>query len=208
MIAFPSSYRKLLTKIPQPLREKGKSYASTTAAIFMTAFLIAFAIKPTIITIAGLLGEIKAREEANQKLQQKIDQIITAQIAYTQIYNQLALIDQALPENPQFAPLAQQIEAERVLTNLELTELSYSSIVLADKTEQKTEKEPNLKEINFSTIMQGRYPGFKDFLKENFSHRRIIYINNFDIQQAQGQRKEINNLIITLKGNAFYLDND
>jgi len=208
MITFPSSYRRLLTKIPQPIKEKGKDYASATAAIFLTAFLVAFAIKPTIITIAGLLGKIKAREEANQKLQQKIDQIITAQIAYTQVYDQLSLVDQALPENPQFAPLVRQIEAERILTNLELTELNYSSIVLAGKTEQKTEKESNLKEINFSTIMQGRYPDFKNFLKENFKQRRIIYINNFDIQQDQDQQEEINSLIITLKGNAFYLDND
>jgi len=204
----PPFYRRLLAKIPQTIREKSKETVSATAAIFLTAFLVAFAIKPTIITIAGLLGEIKAREKANQKLQQKIDQIITAQIAYTQVYNQLTLIDQALPENPQFAPLARQIEAERILTNLELTELNYSSIILTGKTKQKTEKESNLKEINFSTIMQGRYPDFKNFLKENFSHRRIIYINNFDIQQAQGQQEEINSLIITLKGNAFYLDND
>jgi len=207
MTTFPF-YRRFLAKIPQPIKEKGKNYASATAAIFLTAFLVIFAIKPTIITIAGLLGEIKAREEANQKLQQKIDQIITAQIAYTQVYNQLTLIDQALPENPQFAPLVRQIEAERILTNLELTELNYSSIILTGKTKQKTEKESNLKKINFSTTMQGRYPDFKNFLKENFSHRRIIYINDFDIQQAQGQQKEINGLTITLKGNAFYLDND
>ena len=208
MIAFPSSYRRFLTKIPQPIKEKGKDYASATAAIFLTAFLIVFAIKPTVITIAGLLGEIKAREKDNQKLQQKIDQIISAQIAYTQIYNQSVLVDQALPENPQFAPLIQQIEAERILTNLELTELNYSPIVLTGKTEQKTEKESNLQEINFSASMQGRYPNFKNFLKESFNYRRIIHIDNLDIQQPQNQQEEINGLIISLKGNAFYLDND
>jgi len=208
MITFASSYRRLLTKIPQPIKEKGKETASATAAIFLIAFLVVFAIKPTAVTIAGLLGEIKAREEINQKLQQKIDQIITAQIAYTQIYNQLVLIDQVLPENPQFAPLIRQIEAQRILTNLELTELNYSPIVLTGKTEQKTEKESNLQKINFSASMQGRYPDFKNFLKENFNYRRIIHINNLDIQQPQNQQEEINSLIISLKGNAFYLDND
>jgi len=208
MITFQSSYRRFLTKIPQPIKEKGKDYASVTAAIFLTAFLVVFAIKPTAITIAGLLGEIKAREKTNQKLQQKIDQIIAAQIAYTQIYDQLVLIDQALPENPQFAPLIRQIEAERILTNLELTELNYSPIVLTGKTEQKTEKESNLQEINFSASMQGRYPDFKNFLKENFNYRRIIHINNLNIQPPQNLQEEINSLIISLKGNAFYLDND
>jgi len=208
MITFPSSYRRFLTKIPQPIKEKGKETASATTAIFLTAFLVVFAIKPTAITIAGLLGEIKAREETNQKLQQKIDQIISAQIAYTQAYNQLVLVDQTLPENPQFAPLIRQIEAKRILTNLELTELNYSSIVLTGKTEQKTEEESNLREINFSASMQGLYPDFKSFLSENFNYRRIIHINNFDIQQPKNQQEEINSLIISLKGNAFYLDND
>jgi len=208
MINFSSSYRGFLTKIPQPIREKGKDYASVTAAIFLTAFLVIFAIKPAVITIAGLLGEIKAEEKAIKKLQQKIDQIITAQIAYTQVYDQLALIDQALPENPQFAPLIQQIEAQRILTNLELTDLNYSSIVLTGKSEQKTEKESNPQEINFSASMQGHYPDFKNFLKENFNYRRIIHINSLDIQQPQSQQEEINSLIISLKGTAFYSDND
>jgi len=208
MNTFSSSYRRLLTKIPQPIREKGKKTASATAAIFLIAFLVVFAIRPTAITIAGLLGEIKAREETNQKLQQKIDQIISAQIAYTQIYNKLALIDQALPENPQFAPLIRQIEAERILADLELTELNYSSIVLSDKTEQETEKESSPREINFSASMQGHYPDFKNFLKENFNYRRIIHISNLDIQPPQNQQGEIDSLIISLKGNAFYLDND
>jgi len=208
MTTLQSSYRRFLTKIPQPIRKKGKDYASATAAIFLTAFLVVFAIKPTAITIAGLLGEIKVREKTNQELQQKIDQIITAQIAYTQIYDQLALIDHALPENPQFASLIRQIEAKRILTNLELTELNYSSIVLTGKTKQKTEKESNLQEINFSASMQGHYPDFKSFLKENFNYRRIIHINNFDIQQPKSQQEETDSLIISLKGNAFYLDND
>ena len=208
MITFQSSYRGFLTKIPQPIREKGKDYASATAAIFLTAFLVVFAIRPTAITIAGLLGEIKVREKTNQELQQKIDQIVAAQIAYTQIYDQLVLVDHALPENPQFASLIRQIEAKRIVTNLELTELNYSSIVLTDKTKQKTEEESNLQEINFSASMQGHYPDFKSFLKENFDYRRIIHINNFDIQQTKNQQKETNSLIISLKGNAFYLDND
>ncbi len=201
-----SSYRNLLTKIPPPIKKRGKDYASAVAAILLATLLIALAIKPTAITIAGLVGEIKAREAANQKLQRKIDQIINAQIAYTQIYNQLPLVNQALPENPQFAPLIRQIEAERILTDLNLTSLNYSSITLAGKPKKRTHRNTGLRRISFSASMKGDYPNFKDFLKDTLSYRRIVHINNFEIQQAKSKHKETNHLIISLTGNAFYLN--
>ncbi len=202
---FPD-YRQYLTYIPQPIRTRGRDFAAVTASLFLTAFFLFFAIRPTANAIAELLGEIKAREKSDVQLQEKIDQIIKAQNFYNQIYDRLFLVEEALPQNPQIASLAKEIEAQRLKENLDLSKLGYSSLVLTDETGGKDKKKEtaNLTPINFTLSMAGQYLDFKDFLKNVFEQRRIVHINNFEIQQAKGE--ETINLDISLSGNTFYLN--
>jgi len=202
---FPD-YRQYLTYIPQPIRTRGRDFAAVTASLFLTAFFLFFAIRPTANAIAELLGEIKAREKSDIQLQEKIDQIIKAQNFYNQIYDRLFLVEEALPQNPQIASLAKEIEAQRLKENLDLSKLGYSSLVLTDETGGKDKKKEaaSLTPINFTLNMAGQYLDFKDFLKNVFEQRRIVHINNFEIQQAKGE--EIIKLDISLSGNTFYLN--
>ncbi|MGI6776333.1 MAG: type 4a pilus biogenesis protein PilO [Patescibacteria group bacterium] len=202
---FPD-YRQYLIYIPQPIRARGRDFAAVTASLFLTAFFLFFAIRPTVNAIAELLGEIKARERSDVQLQEKIDQIIKAQNFYNQIYDRLFLVEEALPKNPQIASLAKEIEAQRLKENLDLSKLGYSSLVLTDETGGKDKKKEaaNLTPINFTLNMAGQYLDFKDFLKNVFEQRRIVHINNFEIQQAK--EEETIKLDISLSGNTFYLN--
>ena len=211
MVNLPKvSYRYYLSQIPIPVREKGRKWVPTAATIFLTAFFIVFAIRPTIITIAELLAEIKAREELNQKLEKKIDQILAAQDFYSQIYDRLFLLDQALPTNPEFAYFSQTLESNRIEANLNLETLNYSSIVLTEKADSKTTKENQ--EFDFTTGLVGYYPNLKSFLESLFRQRRIIYVNSLKIDQKQKNQDQIQPgtppLTITIDGKAFYLGNE
>lgn len=202
---FPD-YRQYFTYIPQPIRARGRDFAAVSASLLLTAFFLFFAIRPTANAIADLLGEIKAREKSDAQLQEKIDQIIKAQNFYNQIYDRLFLVEEALPQNPQIASLAKEIEAQRLKENLDLNKLGYSSLVLTDeKGKGKEKKTADLTPINFTLNMAGQYLDFKDFLKNVFEQRRIVHINNFEIQQAK-EKKEAIKLDISLDGNTFYLN--
>lgn len=213
MINLPKlSYRNALSQIPIPVREKSRKWASTIATLFLTTFFIAFAIRPTVITIAELLAEIRAREELNQKLQEKIEQIMVAQKLYNQIYPRLYLLDQALPTNPKFAYFSQTLESNRIEANLNLETLNYSSIVLTEMADTKTEEKNQ--EFVFTTGLSGRYHDLKSFLENLFNQRRIIYINNLKIDQKQNNQQgeqaqaDILPLTITIDGEAFYLGSE
>jgi len=200
-------YRQYLSYIPQPLKARGRDFAAVTAALLLSAFFLFFAIRPTANAIAELLGEIKAREKSDAQLQEKINQIVKAQNFYNEIYDRLFLVEEALPQNPQIASIAKEIEAQRLRESLDLSRLSYSSLVLTDETGSKSKKKEtgDLTPINFTLNMAGQYLDFKDFLKNVFEQRRIIHINNFDIQQAN-EKEEAIKLDISLDGNTFYLN--
>ncbi|MDD3532312.1 MAG: type 4a pilus biogenesis protein PilO [Candidatus Shapirobacteria bacterium] len=210
MINLPkASYRYHLSQIPVPIREKTQKWAPTAAAVFLVAFFVIFAIKPTIATIAELLAEIKAREELNQQLDNKVNQIFAAQNIYSQIYDRLYLLDQTLPVDSQFARFSQTVESGRLEVGLDLSTLNYSSIVLTEKKTAKTPIKEN-QEFKFSTGLKGYYPNLGTFLENLFNQRRIIYVDSLKISQGKTNQdqKDVSNLplIITINGRTFYLE--
>lgn len=213
MINLPkAAFRYRLSEIPKPVQEKAQQWAPTAVAIFLIAFFVIFAIKPTIVTISELLAEIKAREELNQKLSTKIDQIFTAQSLYNQIYDQLYLLDQALPDNSEFAQFSQTLEGVRLENNLNLKTLNYAAIVLTEKEKPKAAGQEN-QDFSFSAGLEGYYPNLKDFLKALFNQRRIIYINSLKInQEKKAKDKETTEenlpLTIAIDGKTFYLNSE
>ncbi|MDD3679871.1 MAG: hypothetical protein PHX72_03400 [Candidatus Shapirobacteria bacterium] len=209
MISLPKlSYRYYLSQIPVPVRENSKKWGPTVAAVFLIAFFVIFAIRPTVITIAELLAEIKAREELNQQLENKIKQIFAAQKLYNQIYDRTYLLDQALPSNPRFAYFSQSLESNRISADLGLNTLNYSSIVLTEKTPPKTIKENQ--EFKFTTGLIGYYPNLRSFLENIFNQRRIIYIDSLKVSQGKNKQTMAENLplVITVNGKTFYLGNE
>lgn len=198
-------YRRYLSQIPKPVREKSKSFAPTIAAIALIIFFLLTAVRPTVIEITGLMAEIKARRELNDKLEKKIQQIVTAQQNYTQIYDRLYLLNQSLPGDPQFASLAKRVEAERVDQQLGLTGLNYNTITLTGDT-LKTKKEQR-DSFTFSTEMSGNYPEIKSFLSQLFHHRRPIYVEDLEISLVNQKEEETaveKPLDISLTGQVFY----
>lgn len=209
MIDLPKlSYRYYLSQIPAPVRKTGQKWGPTVAAIFLIVFFVIFAIRPTVVTIIELLAEIEAREELNKKLGTKIDQIIAAQALYNQIYDRLYLLDQALPDNPDFAYFSQSLEGNRLKADLALSTLNYSSIVLTQKKLAKTETKSESQEVNFMTDLSGYYPNLKTFLENIFNQRRIIYLSNLEIGQSKtaSQEEQASPLTITIDGETFYLE--
>lgn len=207
-----TAFRYRLSEIPKPVREKTQQWAPTVAAIFLIAFFVIFAIRPTIVTISELLAEIKAREELNEKLSVKINQILTAQTLYNQIYDRLYLLDQALPDNSEFAQFSQTVESARLENNLNLKALNYAAIILTEKENQKTTGQEN-QDFSFSAGLEGYYPNLKSFLETLFNQRRIVYIDSLKIsQEKKTENKETTEenlpLTIAINGKTFYLNNE
>ena len=197
------SFRYYLSHIPKPIKKKVKNATPTTLAILLTVFFLIFAIRPTVLTIVELVAEIETRRQIEEDLQGKLNQIMTAQKEYNQIYDKLYLADQALPSNPEFASFARRLEGERCLANLQLDSLNYSQIILTKKKDVAAGDSI----IDFSTSLEGKFFDIKIFLQRLFEQRRITYIDSLKIEQF-AKKDESKGLQVDLEGKTFYFTND
>lgn len=77
-----------------------RSYFSLIASLLLTAFLIIFALSPTINVVIGLKRQIDDQKATITALDQKISALVEAQMNYNVIEKDLPIFDKALPITP------------------------------------------------------------------------------------------------------------
>lgn len=180
----------------EPLISKTQNriYTAAILSFFAISLFGWYAIRPTLNTIIVLRKEIEEKKEINQKMEKKISQLIEAQSNYQQIENQIYLLDQAIPPDPQVLDLGKQIE--RMISE---TEATASSITLTNNVPLLTFESENSKkatkdnpEFNMNAEIQGDYPQLELVLTKLNNMRRIVTVLGFGI----GEPKKINREMI------------
>lgn len=194
-------------------RKKAKTTAGIVISILTVIFFLVFAIKPTLVTIASLMKQIKDQQSITEKLQNKINALSAAQTEYNVIEPRLYLIDQTLPhEGPQISILVKQIEALARQAGVAIGSVRFGQIYLKGKElppkEEKTQADrpQAVSAINFSMTISGDYQNLKKFLNNLTSLRRVTIVESFTF--SIGKTEEAQPLTLGLKGQAYYLKND
>lgn len=192
-------YRRYFTNINQFYRQKKiKVYTGIVLSIFATAFFIFFAIKPTIVTIVGLVKEISDKQLVTNELEAKVNALASAQSEYQRVETDLYLVDQALPKSSEVAVFIRQLEALARKSEIKLEGAQMNQVSLKEQT---TSKEPQT--INFSVVASGGYQNLKSFLQSISSLRRIVVIDSFAFRTAKDETEKKLNLTLTAK--AFFM---
>lgn len=184
--------------------KKVKTYASLVLTIGTVAFFLLFAIRPTVATIAKLTREIKDNKTVIDGLDRKIESLNSAQIEYQRVKNQLPLIDEALPLEPELGLLVRQLEALARKDSVNLTSLQFSPSVLVETTAEKNggveSPEGKQAELEFSVSATGSYDQLKSFAKNLTGLRRIVKIESYTLSKDKGEQ-----MTLTLKAQAYHL---
>src|SRR5574340_639843 len=77
-----------------------RGYFSFVASLFLIAFLLVFALSPTVNTMLALQKKIGEQRRILAALEQKIGALVTAQQNYSQIESNLPVLLRALPKSP------------------------------------------------------------------------------------------------------------
>lgn len=196
-------YRRYFVNIRQFYRQKKVLvYTEIILSLLTTAFFIIFAIKPTLVTIAGLSKEIKDKKMVTQKLAEKINNLNLAQQEYEELRRDLYLVEQALPSNSQISLLVAQIEMLASSTGVIVGSVNYSSTPIR---EGRIPSDDQARRIAFSLLIQGDYEHLKNFLFAFNNLRRIIRVKEFGITLSKspiGEPKEA--LLLNTMAEAFY----
>ncbi len=84
--------------------------AELTATFVLVSFFMFFAIRPTLLTISALVGDIKSKQLLKKELKTKINNVIRAQDLFSQVEGRYSVIDTSLPDRPSYFDSISQIQ--------------------------------------------------------------------------------------------------
>lgn len=131
-------------------------YFSLALSLFLIAFLVFFALSPTVNTVLGLRKKIADQERIVAALDAKIMALVTAGENYNQLTPQLVLLDLALPENPHPQGLIDNVLRAATASAVTISSLQFKPVNLSGEG-------TNL-EVGFSFSAKGEKTRLHDFL--------------------------------------------
>lgn len=169
-------------------------------SIATVTILILTAIKPTIVTIAQLNKEIKDKKEASQKLQTKINSLVAAQKTYADNFDNILLLEEALPEKNEFPKLSIFLEEMASASGVQLKSLSFEKIIVKQPPSPNNPLVAN--SFISSVTVTGEYLNLKEFLKGLETSRRVLVIEGSTLGLVK--KSETWELSLQFTGRAAY----
>lgn len=196
-------YQRYFVNINQFYRQKKiRVYTGIVLSIFAVSFFIFFAIKPTLVTIAGLMKEIDDKKVITEKLETKINALASAQREYQNVESDLYLVDEALPQDSQVSFFIKQLEALARKSGVAIEGVQINQVALKESAPADGSQS-----ISFSIAAFGSYQNLVSYLQTVSSLRRIITIESFAIMTPKEDQKE-KALRLTLNAKAFFMKGD
>ena len=187
-------------------RREVKAFLELLLSLGAIAIFGMFALRPTLLTIANLYREIKAKEEMVAKLNQKAQAFVQAQTTYNQERSTLELLSFAIPDKPTPELFVRQIEGLVGKHAVEVLGLSIGkATLLGTSTEQESAKSllpSDASSISFSLSTKGNYLSLSSFLSDLESLRRPIKVDTFSVNASETEGEDI--LILVMTGQTPY----
>ena len=159
---------------PYLANPKKKRYTILGMTLFSLVVFGAFAIRPSLFTISRLNREVKKAREAEQILDQKIDDLSQAQVNYQLALKDLELIDNALPKDAAVPTILETLALTAGRNNVTLNEGEFGEATGSN----------SLKTLSFTIVVGGQLDNIEKFLTELESGTRQIDIGQVKIRQS------------------------
>ncbi len=188
---------------PLMAKPEAKAYTMLALSFFTIAFFGFFAIRPTLTTIGQLRRQISDSQTVDEKLQEKINSLSAAQLAYEAIKPDLGIITAALPSDAQFPSFVKGLENISTASGVKVNNLGFQTIELSSKKPVATASASETA-INFSLNVTGEYNQLTDFVRRLSFLERLATIDTMILSfQTVEEKKELQ---LLLKGKIYYVN--
>lgn len=194
-------------------RQDVRVYIELLLTIAVVTIFTLFAIRPTIITITELHGEIATKKNTVGILDRKIDALVQAQQTYDSNLALIRLVPEAIPERPDPARYLRQIEGVAAQNGISITSSSVGEVDLLGASIQEpvsTEGEevpqeifPQIPSLEISFFGAGSYEQVVAFLREIENLRRPMYMDTANISIATPDQP--GEIVISINSRVPYL---
>lgn len=180
--ALADYYRNTYQEIaPFFKEEKTRQFTTIALTLIAASFFGIFAINPTLSTIAQLQKQLEDNRSVNVQLDKKIAALNSLQQKYVTLTNDIALVQEAIPQSPEIPLLLAQVQGVAKKSNVTLTNLQTFQIELAKN--QKTSQKYSA--FVFAADAQGTYLQCLEFLSNFVDTQRITTIDAISLSQDE-----------------------
>ena len=168
-----------------------KMFLEASLSLITILVFLLFALRPTLITIATLVREIKGKEELVAGLDQKIANLDEAEVVYSQEEQRINRVREAVPVSPEPDVFLRQIEGLSQTTSAQVLGISLGETTLVGKTPEKNKKRESkslpegASSLPFSISVTADFATLSRFLTEFKSLRRPIVIDAAGMNSSQ-----------------------
>lgn len=196
-------------------KRKEKQFQQTlevSLTFFFICFFLLLAIRPTVVTISKLVGEIEAKKEMVNTGKKQINQIIQAQNVFSQVQSNYQIIDQSLPSTYAFSNAANQIMGITQQVGLNTNSISFD---LDSKKNNQAKSVTSFYGYSLSSPLD--FFSLTDLLSQINNNRRLLEIDSLTIQAQPPATDQTNPtlsaspanpIVVKLNTKIYYLPNE
>jgi len=173
-------------------------YLEVIITILATTFFLIFAIRPAVVTISGLVGEIKEKEELSEQMQTKINSVIQAQDEFAYVQGKRALLESFLPSDFAISQGIVQVAGATTDSGLDVNNINISEV------DNMVNPSQDLSGLEFNLSASGQYSQIEEMIKSVNLVRRWIEVENYNIAVVDEKEAEKGQLRMGLRGKINY----
>lgn len=170
-----------------------RSYFSLIASLLLIAFLVIFALSPTVNIILGLRKKIDDQNRTLKALDAKVTALVSAQDTYARLESQLPLLDRAMPFEPVAQDVVVDLHKTASVAGVSVSGLQFGPVYLSPR--------PNDSTIVFSTAAVSSETKIRFFLGDLEDQLRYIRLKNLSLGW---NAKQPGTISANISGTAFY----
>lgn len=207
-------YKEFFLNISALYKEKADLRAFLEIVMSITAVIVflLFALKPTALTIVGLLKQIDEEKQTLSALNQKIKDLGTAKTLLTQNQGFISIIDIAVPSFPNPDILSKQAQGLASKNSVDVLGIAINQVVLSGNI-PTTKTPPDIKpmpdgahEMSFSISVRGNYTNLINFIKDIENMRVATKIDNIGISSSVTDTGRV--IVAVISGRVPFLGNE
>ena len=189
---------KYFPKLSYLSQERSQKFFAIVLTLLALSFFGIFAINPTVSTIIKLQKEVSDSEFVYSQLDSKIKNLSELRKQYASLQNDLFIVTDAIPTEPNVHLLFAQVQAASQKSNIKIKKLQNFEVEIL--TNNKT---PGKKYYSYSFVIVGSssFENISNFVSAITDMQRIIDIDIFSISSTTAKN---DSLEFNIQATAFF----
>lgn len=187
-----------------------RAFLEIILSISTVLIFLVFALRPTALTIISLYGQIQEKQRTAAGLDQKINNLRTANQVFTANQSLIPDVDAAIANSPKPDIITEQIRALAAKDSITILGISIDAIPLTGSVQTPkaasgiTPLPGGAREMAISISAKGNYPGLDSFLKDLENLRTIVNLDSVGISSSETEKGKA--IVAIISGRVPYLN--